>query len=85
MSGHCSFSNDGSFSSDGAALLTLMHELHLDSPLVKPTTNCERRDVDLVKGVKFVIKFPAGKVDAGNFFTVNQVRFLSLCRHVAGA
>lgn len=30
------------------------------------------RDVDLVKGVKFVIKFPAGKVDAGNFFTVNQ-------------
>jgi hypothetical protein len=47
--------------------------------------DCERRDVDLVKGVKFEIIFPVGKVDAGKFFTVNQVRFCCACRHVAGA
>ena len=62
-----------------------MHDLDPLSPLVNLTTNCERRDVDLVKGVKFEIIFPAGKVDAGKFFTVNQVRFFCACRHVAGA
>ena len=33
----------------------------------------------MVKGVKFEIIFPAGKVDAGRFFTVNQVCFPGMC------
>lgn len=40
---------------------------------------CQCRDVKLVRGVKFEIIFPAGKVDAGKFFTVNQVCFLGMC------
>jgi hypothetical protein len=35
-----------------------------------------RRDVDLVKGVKFEIIFPSGKVDAGKFFSTSAVRLV---------
>jgi hypothetical protein len=41
-----------------------------------------RRDVSLVKDVRFEIKFPAGYVNAGNFFTTNEVRLVMM--HVAG-